>query len=221
MKIAKYKKLSPRIENFKLAGDGLLKEGYYVGAILYYTIYVEQLLLTAYLYILRIENISLAIETRESIVSKKEQGHFQFGEAINLTLPVIEKSLGAMTALPTVGDDSLRVKCDKLRKIRNFISAHPHFALMLDPTNKWKNAIRDTNYYREVLRKMRIFMEEELSIEPPQVLNVLIKIGHPLTMSTYIEEEFAKVELEVAHDLASYSRRLATTIRNNLKVFIL
>lgn len=220
MRVAKYKKLSPRTENLMLNADRLLKDGYYVASIFYYVIYIEQLLFTAYLYVLRKKDIETAILGRENILLKRERGYFPFGKVVTYTIPLIDEYLNYQHTLPMIQGESLVVLCQKLVKIRNVISAHPQFALMLDPNNRWKRALYDANYYRKVLRRIRRFLKVDLNVESPPILDEAIDLL-PLVSSAQIETEFAKVENEVARALALYSKNISIEIRSRLKGIVL
>ena len=67
-KIPKYKQISKRITNMKDEADLLLDQGHYQASILYYALYSEHLLLAAYLYIKRDEDIDEANREREEIL---------------------------------------------------------------------------------------------------------------------------------------------------------
>lgn len=162
-KIPKYKQTPIRAQQIKLDADKLREEKFFISSILNYTIYTEQILLTAYLYILREDNLSRAIDKREELFRKKEKGYFPFGEVVSLTIPVIKERLSKIGTLP-VEESSIEGDIESLAKrlgnIRNMVSAHPYFVLMLDPTNRFKKTMLDVNYYRKVLRRLKKMMFE-------------------------------------------------------------
>ncbi len=136
MRIPKYKKVSFRTEGLKNEADELLSKGYLIASILYYAIYVEQLLLTAYLFVIREDNIDNALLIRENLLQLKQKEKLPFGKVIRMTVPKITQFLNNQEKLSTADNESLSDLCDKMRRIRNLISAHPYFVVMLDPTNR-------------------------------------------------------------------------------------
>jgi len=218
-KIPKYKKIPERIIHMKKEADTLLDEGHYQAAILYYALFTEQIILTAYLYIIREENIDEAIRIREDILSKKEKGKFTLRNVIDLTKRKIEGRL--LTKYPRsteAGIENAYDLIDKIRKIRNMISAHPHFLLMIDPTNFQKRAMKDTNYYRKVIRRIKKFMQNEIGIEPSPEIYEFLDFGHPLTLSTYIDENLISLENSINKSLAGFCRSASKEIAEQLRV---
>jgi len=218
-KIPKYKKIPERIIQMKKEADTLLDEGHYQAAILYYALFTEQIILTAYLYIIREENIDEAIRIREDILSKKEKRKFALGDVIYLTKRKIDgRLLTKYLSSTEAGIENAYDLIDKIRKIRNMISAHPHFLLMIDPTNFQKRAMKDTNYYRKVIRRIKKFMQNEIGIEPSPEIYEFLDFGHPLTLSTYMDENLISLENSINKSLANYCRFASEEIAEQMRV---
>lgn len=220
-RVPKHLKLSARTEQIKEQADLLIEQGFYVGSILHYVIYVEQLLLTAYLFTLRELSIDLAREQREYILNKKEEERYPFGKIVRETVPLIQQVIdGASSKSFSLDKTELYTYCDRLRKIRNIVSAHPHFTLMLDPTNRWKRGMYDANFYRKLLRRIRKFIQSEIGIRSPPELDKILRKGHPLTISSRLEDEFITVENSVSRILADYSKKISERVREELRFII-
>jgi hypothetical protein len=220
MKTPKRMKISVASDRFKEDADALFRGKYYAASILYNAVYVEHLLLSSYLFLKRDGGIQYAISARDDILKRKEKGWLPFGEVIKLTVPALERFLSSQPKLNDGKAESLLSLCRKLNKIRNEASVHPYLALMLDPSNQEKKAMYDVNYYRKVLRKIKIFLEKDLGVAAPSEVERLIKVGSPMSMLRLIDEEFASTLDEVERIFASSAKEVTSEIRSRLKVLV-
>lgn len=219
-KIPKYQQIPKKIYLMKNEADMLLEEGHHQAAILYYALFTEQLIITAYLYINREKNLDESINSRNEIFSKKENGNFTFGRVIELTVPVIADKIDSLNGIQFSNGTQFSESVRMINKIRNNISAHPHFAMMLFPSNWAKRGMSDGNYYRKVLRSLRNFMREDLKISYPSDLDDLINNGHPLTIASSLDERFTGIEDKIKESLAKFCKKTTEEIREDLR-FIL
>lgn len=221
-KVRKSLELSAKTQKIKTEADRLLSEGVYLASILYYTIYVEQLLLTADLYIIRRVSIDDAIAKREHFLRLKENVNFSFGKVVRETLPDISEELKKRRTLTSYNETKpdLSDLCHQLRLIRNAASAHPHFLLMLDPTQQWKRGLSDVGYYRKVLRRIRRFMVDKLNMASPSILNTYLNGQTPLQKGSRLDKIFTMIDESVSNCLAQRTKDLAEQIRFQLRLII-
>ena len=202
----------------KEEADLLLDQGHYQASILYYALYSEHLLLAAYLFIKRDEDIDEANREREKILSNKERGAYPLGKIIKDLVPKIESYL---SHIPSYFLEDTETNISKLivniKDIRNLISAHPHFTLMLDPTNAVKKVMYDVNYYRKILRRIRKFIRNEIGLPYPIELDQLISVGDPISLASYIDDSFISVENILNRLFANYCKISSETIRERLR----
>ncbi len=215
--IPKRKQIPGRIIQMKDEADLLLREEHYRAAILLYVLFAEQLLILAYLYIKREEDIEQAIKKREEFLKRKEDGNFTFGKVINETVPTIEIK---MESIPLISRSPISDLVKNLNDIRNQISAHPHFALMLDPTNSLKKAFYDTNYYREVARRLRDFTRKKLGMETSTEIDQFINFGSPLVWVGRLDQEIMRLETLINKPLAEYCKYAAEELTEQIKPLI-
>lgn len=220
-KIPKYKQISKRITNMKDEADLLLDQGHYQASILYYALYSEHLLLAAYLYIKRDEDIDEANREREEILSKKERGNYPLGKVIQDLVPILEKYLSHTHSFFSEDTETdISKLSNNIKNIRNLISAHPHFTLMLDPTNTRKKVMYDVNYYRKILRRIRKFIQKEIGMPYPSELDHLISVGNPISLGSFIDDSFMAIENSLNRLFANYCKISSEKIRERLRLVL-
>ena len=212
------KHIPRRIIKMKEEADLLMDQGHYQASILYYALYSEHLLLAAYLYIKRDEDINEAIREREKILSNKEKGSYSLGKVIKELVPIIESYLSHTSSyFLEDAETNISKLIVNIKDIRNLISAHPHFTLMLDPTNAMKKVMYDANYYRKILRRIRRFIQNEIGIPYPNELDQLISVGNPISLASYLDDSFIAVENILNRLFASYCKISSEKIRERLR----
>lgn len=212
----KYKQIGPRTESTKTEADSLLRDGHYVASILHYSIYVEQLLITAHLFAVRSKDVDAALQERDELLRRKEKESFTFGKVIGYVVPGLIGHLEGQPKIDATDPQTLNELARSLKEVRNKVSAHPFYLVMLDPTNKWKRVFADVNYYRKVMRRLRKLIVGQ-GLEVPPYLDMLLERGHPLTLSSNLDREFECVEVDVLRLLAEKAKDTSEQIRTMLE----
>ncbi len=100
-----------RIESFKKQANELENEDFYTAALLYYSFYIEQIILVKYIqYTYRKEPIEVK-NIIDNIMQIKEKGQLTFGNIINICKPILK--------------NDLEHRCKEIKKIRDELLAHP------------------------------------------------------------------------------------------------
>lgn len=215
--------LPASILGLKGDADKLLADQRYIASIFQYALYIDQSLITTYLYILRDQHIDLALSKREEIFEKLKRKPFSFGNVIDMTIDPILERLSTRKQRKLWEEDELQYEelgalCNTLRKIRNKISAHPQFTLMLDPKGLKSRKLSDSNYYRKVARWYRNFIRKELGGESSRMLDEFISNAGFITMyGNNLESKMFELQEEIQSALAHYSKFISEQITEILE----
>lgn len=230
-KLPKYLRFNKRTNALKSNADKMMTSNFFEGAIMYYLLYIEQIVTTTHLYITRKENIDQAVSLRKKILEGKKYQRFSkifdYAENIDIFIRknIIEQGLIDAYELKddVYGNEesayniTVKEMCEKLNKIRNVSSSHLFFVSSLDPSNVWKRNFDDINYYRKIARKLRNLMRNDLKIEPPSILDNFIEFGSPIAMSGSLDEEFYYVESKIIEEMARETKRLSYKITEDIE----
>ncbi len=227
-RIPKHLTLNLRVNLLFEQADRSLSLGLPQAAILYFTLYIEQILITAACFVKREKDIDEAIQLRDTLFNYKKR--YTFNKVANEVVNIIGPYISAQRLLFNYdhGDEEpnkleeLNMILSNLNKIRNTVSGHIFFTIMLDPTNRkpWKRVLSDFNYYRKVLRRLRRLIVYDLNLQVPEALSLAINYSGPILVSGVVEQMFVDAENSVLFELARYCRTASLQIREILKVFI-
>lgn len=194
-------------------------------AILYFTLYIEQLLITAACFVKRQNNITEAIQLRDTFFNSKQ--YFTFKRVTDKCINILVPYISAQQTLSSYNNgqeelNELKTFLININKIRNTVSAHIFFTVLLDPTNRkpWKRVLNDINYYKKVLRRLKRLIVDDLNLDPPHELTCAINYSGPMLVSEAIERMFLDAENEALVELARYCDNTSLQIRELLRVII-
>lgn len=171
-----------RTKKLLVTAKSLENKHIYIPAMLLYCEYLEQALLSKYLIYLREDNPSKAKEKMDEIMRLKDRGKLTFGKTLEVVKPILTPEANKLSR--------------EIKRIRNHLVAHPFFVIRVDPTNKYKLGFYDVGNYRKVIRRIYNLIKNEnyLTQKEHNKIKIFLKLGHPLTKLSRIEQESEDIE---------------------------
>ena len=168
----------------------LQEAGFYKSAILSYSHYLEQMLLTA---------VGSKYKDEPNEVQKFFTNILKIKDFEQLTFGKIMKIVGDEIPVSNIAS-----QCDEVRKIRNGLAAH-HFSTV---GIGYSSSSRDVNDYKKIIRRMYKFVKQE-----QEMANVeYFLYQQPLLIRNKLPERVVEVESEIMKYLCEKTEKLVSDI---------
>lgn len=193
-----------RITIQKSQARELEKAKFYTAAMLYYSFYLEQMILVKYIQYIFKNNFWNAKSEIDKIIQIKDDGRLTFGTIMKMCKPILI--------------DGLDSECNKIKEIRDTLLAHPFFVMGIDKHNRLRLGFYDVNNYRKVIRRIYAIVKTKDVLTPSEHNEIthFLKLGSPLSKLNTIENEEFNVEQILLRGLCVYFRMKIENIEGDL-----
>lgn len=168
----------------------LQEAGFYKSAILLYSHYLEQMLLTA-VGAKHKDNPDEIKKLFTKILKMKDFERLTFGKIMDI----------ARKEIPT---SNIMSQCDEVRKIRNSLAAH-HFSTV---GIGYSSPSRDVNDYKRIIRRMYRFVKQEQSLQTVEYF----LYQQPLRIRNKLPEIVVEAESEIMKYMCKKTKKLVLGI---------
>ena len=183
-----------RIKIFKNQAKELENGKFYTAALLYYSLYTEQLILVKYIQYVDKKEPVKAKNMIDGILQIKDKGGLTFGKTLEICKPILK--------------NGIEEKCREIKKIRDKLLAHPFFVMGIDKNNVLKMSFYDVNNYRKIVRRIYKLVKTKkvLTFDDEKEIYYFLELGSPLSKRSNIEVEEFDIEQVLLRGLCRYFR---------------
>lgn len=194
-----------RIKNFKKQAKELENGKFYTAALLYYSFYIEQLILVKYIQYVGKKEPAKAKIAIDDLLQIKDKGELTFGKILEICKPILK--------------NGIEEKCKKIKEIRDKLLAHPFFIMGIDKSNALKMSFYDVNNYRKIVRRIYKLVKTKrvLTFDEEKEIYYFLELGSPLSKRSNIEEEELEIEQVLLRGICRYFRTEIEDIEDKLE----